>query len=218
VNFISVRGAQFLSKYYGESERAIRELFHKARASAPCIVFFDEIDALLPRRDADGDAVSARVVGQFLAEMDGASSLGRVVILGATNRPDALDAALLRAGRFEEIVEFGLPNARERLEILRVHLRSRPHDPDLALEAVIDATGGWSGAALALLVQRSALHSIRAALTRRTVMNDQISEQVLDTLPTEGEGTVEDERVVAPRIEAVHLEAALAELLATSRA
>lgn len=213
-NFISVRGAQFLSKYYGESERAVRELFHKARMSAPCIVFFDEIDALLPRRDADGDAVSARVVGQFLAEMDGTSTLGRVVILGATNRPDALDVALLRPGRFEQVIEFGLPSAEERLEILRVHLRSRPHDPGVSLEAVIEGTHGWSGAALALLVQRAALHSIRAAVAGRTVTDAQIAASDSDTAAHDPKGTVEGRQVTGPRIEHVHLESALIELSA----
>ncbi len=166
-NFISVRGAQFLSKYYGESEKAVRELFKKARASAPCVVFFDEIDALLSKRSADGDAVSMRVVGQFLAEMDGANSLGGVIILGATNRPEALDPALLRPGRFERIIEFALPTLTDRLEILRVHLRGRPCEVDLPLEEIAAQTAGWSGAELGLLVQRSALSAVLHTLQRQ---------------------------------------------------
>jgi transitional endoplasmic reticulum ATPase len=167
-NFISVRGAQFLSKYYGESEKAVRELFRKARASAPCVVFFDEIDALLSRRSADGDAVSMRVVGQFLAEMDGANALGGVIILGATNRPEALDPALLRPGRFERIIEFRLPETADRLEILRVHLRGRPHEADLPLKGIAADTSGWSGAELGLLVQRAALQTVRRQLESRS--------------------------------------------------
>ena len=167
-NFISVRGAQFLSKYYGESEKAVRELFKKARASAPCVVFFDEIDALLSRRSSDGDAVSMRVVGQFLAEMDGANALGGVIILGATNRPEALDPALLRPGRFERIIEFTLPTLTDRLEILRVHLRGRPCEADLPLEQVAAQTAGWSGAELGLLVQRAALSAVLHTLNRQS--------------------------------------------------
>lgn len=162
-NFISVRGAQFLSKYYGESEKAVRELFAKSRATAPCIVFFDEIDALLSSRDTGQDAVSERIVGQFLAEMDGTNALGSVVIIGATNRPQALDPALLRAGRFEQVLEFTLPTQQERLEILQVHLRDRPHQID-SLEVWADKTQGWSGAKLALLVRRAALSALREAL------------------------------------------------------
>ena len=163
-NFIAVRGAQFISKYVGDSEKKVRELFQKARSSAPCIVFFDEIDALLGRRDNGSDPVIERVVGQFLAEMDGVNALGSVMILGATNRPQALDAALLRPGRFEQILEFRLPNVAERLEILAVHLRHRPHSPDLELSHIAAQTEGWSGAQLAMLVQKAALLTIQEAI------------------------------------------------------
>jgi transitional endoplasmic reticulum ATPase len=164
-NFIAVRGAQFLSRYYGESEKAVRELFRKARASAPCVVFFDEIDALLANR-ADADAVSSRVIGQFLAEMDGISSLGNVIILGATNRPESLDPALLRPGRFERLLEFKLPSESDREEILSVHLRGRATAGELNLDALAAKTEGWSGADLEWLVRRAAMFVLQAHLAK----------------------------------------------------
>ena len=109
-----------------------------------------------------------RVVGQFLAEMDGANALGGVIILGATNRPEALDPALLRPGRFERVIEFKLPDATDRLEILRVHLRGRPCEGDLPLEQIAAQTAGWSGAELGLLVQRAALSAVLHTLRRQS--------------------------------------------------
>ncbi len=168
-NFIAVRGAQFLSRYYGESEKAVRELFRKARASAPCIVFFDEIDALLANR-ADADAVSSRVIGQFLAEMDGISSLGNVIILGATNRPESLDPALLRPGRFEQVLEFKLPSESDRQGILSVHLRGRATAGELNLDALAAKTEGWSGADLEWLVRRAAMLVLQAHLAKNVIV------------------------------------------------
>ena len=168
-NFIAVRGAQFLSRYYGESEKAVRELFRKARASAPCVVFFDEIDALLANR-ADADAVSSRVIGQFLAEMDGISSLGNVIILGATNRPESLDLALLRPGRFEQVLEFKLPSESDRAEILGVHLRGRATAGKLNLDALAAKTEGWSGADLEWLVRRAAMLVLQAHLAKNAIV------------------------------------------------
>ncbi len=168
-NFIAVRGAQFLSRYYGESEKAVRELFRKARASAPCVVFFDEIDALLANR-ADADAVSSRVIGQFLAEMDGISSLGNVIILGATNRPESLDPALLRPGRFEQVLEFKLPSESDRAEILGVHLRGRATAGELNLDALAAKTEGWSGADLEWLVRRAAMLVLQAHLAKNAIV------------------------------------------------
>ena len=168
-NFIAVRGAQFLSRYYGESEKAVRELFRKARASAPCVVFFDEIDALLANR-ADADAVLSRVIGQFLAEMDGISSLGNVIILGATNRPESLDPALLRPGRFEQVLEFKLPSESDRAEILGVHLRGRATAGELNLDALAAKTEGWSGADLEWLVRRAAMLVLQAHLAKNAIV------------------------------------------------
>ncbi|MBM3335795.1 AAA family ATPase, partial [Candidatus Sumerlaeota bacterium] len=125
INFISVKGPQLLSKWVGESEKGVREVFRKARHAAPCIIFFDEIDALVPRRSgvAADSHVSERVLSQFLAELDGVEELKGVLVLGATNRPDMLDPAVLRPGRFDEALEIPIPNRAERKEIFDVHLR-----------------------------------------------------------------------------------------------
>ncbi|MDZ7705679.1 MAG: AAA family ATPase [Trueperaceae bacterium] len=162
-NFILVRGAQFLSKYVGESERAVRDLFSRARANAPCIVFFDEIDAFLGHRD-HGDAVSERIVGQFLAEMDGALAVSGVVVLGATNRPASLDPALVRSGRFETVLHFGLPTLADREAIIGVHLRDRPTTGDLDLASLAADSDGLSGADLERLCRRAALLAVRRAI------------------------------------------------------
>lgn len=166
VNFISVKGPALLSRYVGESERAVREVFRKAKQASPCLVFFDEIDALAPRRGAGGaeSHVSERVVGQFLAELDGIERLSGVLVLAATNRRDILDPALLRPGRFDALVEIPYPNERERLEILRVHARGKPLAPGLRLDALAAQTEGLTGADLAAICQRAALHAIREAV------------------------------------------------------
>ena len=163
VNFISVKGPALMSKYIGESERAVREVFHKAKQASPCLVFFDEIDALVPRRGSGaGDAgVSERVVGQFLAELDGVEKLNGVLILAATNRPDMVDPALLRPGRFDVVVDIPVPNEAERLAILRVHVRNKPMGQDVRLEDIAAAAVGATGADLEALCNRAALNAIR---------------------------------------------------------
>lgn len=167
VNFISVKGPALMSKYIGESERAVREVFHKAKQAAPCLVFFDEIDALVPRRGSGaGDAgVSERVVGQFLAELDGVEKLNGVLILAATNRPDMVDPALLRPGRFDVVVTIPVPTEAERLAILRVHVRNKPLAQDVRLEDIAGAAVGATGADLEALCNRAALNAIRERIT-----------------------------------------------------
>ncbi len=167
VNFISVKGPALMSKYIGESERAVREVFHKAKQAAPCLVFFDEIDALVPRRGSGaGDAgVSERVVGQFLAELDGVEKLNGVLILAATNRPDMVDPALLRPGRFDVVVQIAVPTDLERLAILRVHVRNKPLAKDVRLEDIAGAAVGATGADLEALCNRAALNAIRERIT-----------------------------------------------------
>lgn len=167
VNFISVKGPELLSKYIGESERAMREVFHKARQAAPCIVFFDEIDALLPARGAVAGSesqVSERVLGQFLTELDGVEELKGVFVLGATNRPDRLDPALLRPGRLEAIITLSMPAELERKEILAVHLRGKPLAAGVSLEQLASCTEGLSGADLASLCNRAGLAAVRRAV------------------------------------------------------
>jgi len=161
-NFISIKGPELMSRYVGDSEARLREVFRKARQAAPCLVFFDEIDSLLPRRGlGGGDAVGERVLAQFLAEMDGVEELTGVLVLGATNRLDLLDPAMLRPGRFDEIVEFELPDLEARSEIFAAHLRGRRVSGDANPRELAALASGLSGAQIAECVRRAAMEAVR---------------------------------------------------------
>ncbi len=166
VNFISVKGPSLLSKYVGESEQGVREVFRKARQASPCIMFFDEIDALVPARGGtSGDShVAERVLSQFLAEMDGIEELKGVLVLGATNRLDMLDPAILRAGRFDEIFEIPVPTEQDRIDIFSVHLRNKPLDKGIKPEWLASQTEGFGGADIAGICQKAALKAVRRAV------------------------------------------------------
>ncbi len=163
VSFISVKGAALLSKYVGESERAVREVFRKARQAAPCITFFDEIDALIPRRgSAEGDAhVTERVISQFLTEMDGIEELKDVLVLGATNRSDLLDPAMLRPGRFGSIIDIPPPGEDDREQIFAVHLRGKPLADGVDVTGLSERTDGFTGADIASACANASLSAIR---------------------------------------------------------
>ena len=167
-NFISIKGAELLSKYVGESEHAVRDVFKKAKQVAPCIMFFDEIDALAPcRRESDGTRVSERVVSQLLTEMDGIEDLREVLILAATNRVDIVDPALLRAGRFDIILNFPYPEEEELYEILKIHTRGKPISKDAKLKEIAAQALGFSGADIELLCQRASMIAIREHIKNR---------------------------------------------------
>ncbi|MEM8595050.1 MAG: AAA family ATPase [Pseudomonadota bacterium] len=163
LNFIPVRASRLLSQYMGEAERLIADLFAQARHAAPCLLFFDEIDALAPNRAA-GDTAVARVVAQLLTEIDGIEGRRGVILLGATNRIEAVDPALLRPGRFDLTVEIPLPGSRARAEILAVHARGKPLSSDVDLVALAEAAEGWTGAELAALCQGAARQAMRRCL------------------------------------------------------
>jgi transitional endoplasmic reticulum ATPase len=165
-NFISVKGPALISKFVGESEQQIREVFKKARQAAPCIMFFDEIDALVPTRSAAGgdSHVAERALSQFLAEFDGIDELKGVLVLGATNRVDMLDAAVLRPGRFDEIIEIQLPDREDREAIFAVHLRKKPLEPGIDPRELAELTEGFSGAEIASVCNRAALMAVRRAV------------------------------------------------------
>jgi transitional endoplasmic reticulum ATPase len=166
-NFIAVKGPQLLSMWVGESERAVREVFKKAKQAAPCIVFLDEVDALAPRRGAGGDSqVTERVVSQLLTELDGIEELKGVVVLAATNRLDRVDPALLRPGRFDFLVELPVPDLEARLAILRVHTLGMPLADDVDLKALVVETEGLVGADREGACRRAALLAIREFLER----------------------------------------------------
>jgi transitional endoplasmic reticulum ATPase len=165
-NFIAVRGPEILSKWVGESEKAIREIFRKARQAAPTVIFFDEIDAIAPMRGLSVDSgVTERIVNQLLAEMDGIEKLENVVVIAATNRPDILDPALLRPGRFDRLIYVPPPDKGARVEILKVHTRSVPLAEDVSLEEIAEKTEGYTGADLAALVREATLRAIREQMT-----------------------------------------------------
>jgi transitional endoplasmic reticulum ATPase len=163
VNFISVKGPALLSKYVGESEKAMRDVFRKARQAAPCILFFDEIDALVPIRSAStsDSHVSERVLSQFLAELDGIEEMKGVLVLGATNRPDMLDVAVLRPGRFDEVVEILMPDEKDRKMIFEIHLRNKPLAEKISLTDLAAGTEGFSGADIAGVCYKAALGALR---------------------------------------------------------
>ncbi len=161
-NFIAVKGPEFFNKYVGESEKAVREIFKKARQVAPCILFFDEIDAILSARGSrDDSGVSQRIVNQFLAEVDGMQTLQNVLVIGATNRADMLDPAVLRPGRFDAVLFVPPPDRAARLEILKVHTRKMPLAKDVNLERLADLTDGFSGADIEGLCREAAMAAVR---------------------------------------------------------
>lgn len=162
-NFISVKGPELLNKYVGESERAVRLVFQRASNSAPCVVFFDELDALVPRRSTEGSTSSERVVNQMLTEMDGMNDRMQVFVIAATNRPDIIDPAMLRPGRLDRLLFVPLPSRAGRFEILRAHSGHLPLATDVDLHAIALDTEGFSGADLAALMREAALLAIRAA-------------------------------------------------------
>ncbi|OYT26992.1 MAG: AAA family ATPase [Thermofilum sp. ex4484_82] len=170
-NFVSVKGPEIFSKWVGESERAIRELFRKARQVAPSVIFIDEIDAIAPMRGIGvGDSmVTERVVSQLLTEIDGLEKLEGVMVIGATNRPDILDPALLRPGRFDRIVYVPPPDRKARYEILKIHTKNMPLAEDIDLEELADITEGFSGSDLEVLVREAGLLALREDINAEKV-------------------------------------------------
>ena len=185
-NFISTKASDLLSKWYGESERQVARLFSRARQVAPSIIFIDELDALAPRRGTSGGdhGVSDRVVNTLLAEMDGLETGGRVVVIGATNRPTLIDPALLRPGRFGEIIYIPPPDRDARLEILRLHAARLPLGADASLEWLADRTAGLTGADLEGLIRRAALASLTRSADSPVITLATLEDALADTHPS----------------------------------
>lgn len=167
-NFISVKGPELLSKWVGESERAVREIFRKARQAAPCIIFIDEMDAIAPTRGGEygGSHVTERVISQLLTELDGVEELNNVVVIGATNRPDLIDLALLRPGRFDRLLYIAPPSREARLEILKIHTQKKPLADDVDLARLASKTEGLTGADLAAVANTAVMMAIREHIAR----------------------------------------------------
>ena len=167
-NFISIKGPELLSKWVGESEKGVREIFRKARQAAPCIIFFDEIDAIAPKRGGDfGDShVTERVISQLLTELDGLEILTNVVVIGATNRPDIVDPALLRPGRFDRLLYVPPPDRDSRVQILKIHIKKKPLDEAVDIEKLADQTDGYTGADIASLSSAAVMLALREHVSK----------------------------------------------------
>ncbi len=184
-NFLSISGPEIMSKYYGESEKHIREIFEEAEKTAPAIIFIDEIDSIAPKREDVTGEVERRVVAQLLSLMDGLKARGQVIVIAATNRPNAVDLALRRGGRFDREIEIGIPDKIGRLEVLQVHTRGMPLSADMSEEKgmreIADMTHGFVGADISSLCKEAAMHAIRQILPRINI-EEEIPAEIMETL------------------------------------
>ncbi|MEM0051887.1 MAG: CDC48 family AAA ATPase [Sulfolobales archaeon] len=180
--FIAINGPEIMSKFYGESEARLREIFEEAKKHAPSVIFIDEIDAIAPKRDEVVGEVERRVVAQLLALMDGLESRGDVIVIAATNRPHAIDPALRRPGRFDREIEIPLPDKQGRLEILQIHTRNMPLAKDVDLIKIAEITHGYTGADLAALAKEAALNALRRYLPKIDLSKNEIPTELLDSI------------------------------------
>ena len=181
-NFISIGGPEIVSKFYGESEGKLREIFKEAEENAPSIIFIDEIDSIAPKRDEVNGEEERRIVAQLLSLMDGLNSRGKVVVIGATNRPNSIDEALRRPGRFDREIEIGIPDRDGRLEILQIHTRGMPLDEDVDLKWLADKTHGYAGADISALTKEAAMAALRRVLPDVDLEAEEISRDVLNNI------------------------------------
>jgi transitional endoplasmic reticulum ATPase len=181
-NFYAINGPEIMSKFYGESEARMRKMFEDAEKNAPSILFIDELDAIAPKRSEVTGEVERRVVAQLLASMDGLKGRGHIIVIGATNRPDAIDEALRRPGRFDREIEIGIPAREGRIEILQIHTRGMPLDVDVDLARISDITHGYTGADLEALCRESAMKALRRYLPQINLEEKRIPHEVLDQM------------------------------------
>jgi transitional endoplasmic reticulum ATPase len=181
-NFASISGPEIMSKFYGESEGRLREIFNQAQENAPSIIFIDELDSIAPKREEVTGEVEKRVVSQMLALMDGLQSRGKVVVIGATNRLNALDPALRRPGRFDREIEIGVPNKDGRLQVLQIHSRGMPLADDVDLKHLANVTHGFVGADLEALTKEAALHALRRILPEIDFEADSVPVEILNKI------------------------------------
>jgi len=198
-NFILLNGPEIMSKFYGESEKRVRDIFEEAEKTAPAIIFIDEIDAIAPKREESYGEVERRVVSQLLTMMDGLKSRGRVVVIGATNRPNALDPALRRPGRFDREIELNVPDKDGRLSILKIHTRNMPLAKNVNLEELARITHGFVGADINALAKEAAMSVLRKVLPDLNLKEDEpISEEKLKELRVTAKDFQEALRIVRP--------------------
>lgn len=197
-HFTSLSGPEIMGKYYGESEERIREIFKQAEENSPSIIFIDEIDSIAPKREEVTGEVEKRIVSQLLTLMDGMKSRGKVVVIAATNRPDSLDPALRRPGRFDREIEIGIPDDEGRLQILNIHTRGMPLDEKVDLKQISKTTHGFVGADLEALAKESAMRSLRRVLPEIDLTEEKVSSDVLQKIKVSSEDFREALKEVRP--------------------
>ena len=196
-NFFSIAGPEIMSKYYGESEQRLREIFEEANRNTPSIIFIDELDSIAPKRSEVTGEVERRVVAQLLSMMDGLKERGQVVIIGATNRLDAIDPALRRPGRFDREIEIGVPDRNDRVEILQIHVRCMPMGEGVNLEGLADRTHGFVGADINALCKEAGMKSLRRYLPDLTT-EDEIPREIIDSMSVTGDDFEEALKDIEP--------------------
>jgi transitional endoplasmic reticulum ATPase len=197
-NFYAINGPEIMSKFYGESEARMRKMFEDAEKNAPSILFIDELDAIAPKRSEVTGEVERRVVAQLLASMDGLKGRGHIIVIGATNRPDAIDEALRRPGRFDREIEIGIPGRAGRMEILQIHTRGMPLAEDVNLQRFSEITHGYTGADLEALSREAAMKALRRYLPQINLEEKRIPHEVLDQMVVNNEDVLDAFREITP--------------------
>jgi transitional endoplasmic reticulum ATPase len=197
-NFYSINGPEIMSKFYGESEARLREMFQQAQKNAPSIIFIDELDAIAPKREEVTGEVERRVVAQLLALMDGLSGRGYLIVIGATNRPEALDPALRRPGRFDREIEIGVPDQKGRFEILQIHTRGMPLKDDVDMNKLAKMSHGYTGADLSALGRETAMKALRRYLPEINLEEERIPPSVLEKMEVRMEDFLNAYREITP--------------------
>jgi transitional endoplasmic reticulum ATPase len=197
-NFYTLNGPEIMNKYYGETEAKLRDLFKEARDNSPSIIFIDEIDALAPRREEAFGDVEKRVVGQLLALTDGVADRGDVIVIGATNRPDSIDPALRRPGRFDREVHIGVPNPESRLEILQIHTRGMPIADDVDLEKLASELHGYTGADIRALCREAALKALRRYIPDLDIVGEEFPPEVVEKMQVSASDFRDASREIIP--------------------
>ena len=197
-NFFSINGPEIMSKFYGESEARLREIFQQGQKNSPSIIFIDELDAIAPKREEVTGEVERRVVAQLLALMDGLSGRGNVIVIGATNRPGALDPALRRPGRFDREIEIGVPDKKARYEILQIHTRGMPLAEDVDLKKLCEMSHGYTGADVAALCRETAMKALRRYLPQINLEEERIPPSVLEKMDVRMEDFINAYKEITP--------------------
>jgi transitional endoplasmic reticulum ATPase len=197
-NFYVISGPEIMSKFYGESEARLREIFQKAQETSPSIIFIDEMDAIAPKREEVTGEVERRVVAQLLSLMDGMGSRGNIIVIGATNRPNAIDPALRRPGRFDREIEIGVPDKAGRHEVLQIHTRNMPLAEDMDLKRLADVTHGYTGADIASLCREAAMKALRRYIPEINLEEERIPPETLEKMVVKMEDFLSAYREITP--------------------